>query len=159
MGKIKYDVNFINPFLHAVLNVLQTMARVEARPGSPYINKERTAVGDVTGLIGITGFTEGTISLTLDEGAILKIVNNMLYENFTEINDEIADAVGELTNMIAGQARAELSSLGMSFNASTPSVVTGKGHRINHIGNAPILSIPFSIDEGDFVVEAAFSDT
>ncbi len=159
MGKIKYDVNFINPFLHAVLNVLSTMARVEATPGTPYINKDRKAVGDVTGLIGVSGYSKGTISLTLSEGAILKIVNNMLYESYTELNDEIADAVGELTNMIAGQARAQLSEQGMSFDASTPSVVSGKGLIIRHIDSAPVLSIPFSIEEGGFVVEVAFASS
>lgn len=157
MDKIKYDVNFINPFLHAVLNVLSTMAHVEATPGTPYINKDRKAVGDVTGLIGVSGHTKGTISLTLSEGAILKIVNNMLFEEYTELNDDIADAVGELTNMIAGQARATLSEQGMSFSASTPSVVSGKGITIRHIDTAPVLSIPFSIEEGSFVVEVAFA--
>lgn len=158
MPKIKYNVEFINPFLNSVINVLSTMAFVEAKPGTPYVNKDRKAVGDVTGLIGITGFAEGTISLTLEENAILKIVNNMLYEDFKELNDDISDAVGELTNMIAGQARAELAEQGKKFEASTPSVVTGKGHKINHIGSAPILSIPFSIDEGTFVVEVAFGE-
>ena len=67
----------------------------------------------------------------------------MLFENYTEINDDIVDAVGELTNMIAGQARAQLSQQGMSFDASTPAVVKGKGHTIDHITSAPILSIPF----------------
>lgn len=158
MGKIKYDVKFINPFLNSVINVLSTMAFVNARPEKPYVNKDRTAVGDVTGLIGISGFAEGTISLTLEKDAILKIVNSMLYEEFTELNDDISDAVGELTNMITGQARAELAEVGMAFEAGTPTVVTGKGLKINHIGNAPVLSIPFSIDEGRFVVEVAFSE-
>ncbi len=158
MGKIKYDVNFINPFLNAVLHVLSTMAHVDAKPAAPYLNKDRKAVGDVTGIIAISGYTEGTISLTLSEGAIVKIVNNMLFENYTEINDDIVDAVGELTNMIAGQARAQLSQQGMSFDASTPAVVKGKGHTIDHITSAPILSIPFSLDEGDLVVEVAFAD-
>ncbi|MFW5486990.1 MAG: chemotaxis protein CheX [Desulfovibrio sp.] len=159
MSKIKYDVNFINPFLTAVMDVLSTMARVEATPGTPYINKDRRAVGDITGLIGVSGYSRGTMSLTLSEGAILKIVNNMLYESYTEINDEIADAVGELTNMISGQARAHLSDQGMSFDASTPSVVSGKGLVIRHIDTAPVLSIPFSIEEGEFVVEVAFADS
>ncbi|MGE4299513.1 MAG: chemotaxis protein CheX [Desulfovibrionaceae bacterium] len=154
----KYDVNFINPFLSAVVNVLTTMARVKITPGKPFINKDRTAVGDVTGLIGVTGYAKGTMSVSLEERAILKIVNNMLYESYTEINDEIADAVGELTNMIAGQARGDLSKQGMSFQASTPSVVVGKGHSVDHAGSAPVLAIPFTTEDGDLVVEVCFMD-
>ena len=158
MGKIKYDVSFINPFLQAVINVLQTMAHIDVESATPYINKDRKATGDVTGIIGVSGYSEGTMSITLEEPVILKIVNNMLYEEFTEINDDICDAVGELTNMISGQARAKLSEQGLSFDASTPIVVAGKGIVMKHVSNSPILAIPFSIEEGNFVVEVAFKD-
>jgi chemotaxis protein CheX len=154
---ILYNVNFINPFLDAVLNVLSTMASVEATPGKPFINKTRTSLGDVTGLIGVTGYASGSIALSLNQGAILTIVNNMLSESYTEINDDIADAVGELTNMIAGQARGDLSKLGMNFKASTPSVVVGKGHKVKHVSSAPVLAIPFSTPDGDLTVEVCFS--
>lgn len=154
----KYDVNFINPFLNAVISVLTTMARIEPTPGKPFINRKRTTQGDVTGVLGITGYSTGTVSVTFDKDSILKIVNNMLYENYTEITEDIADAVGELTNMITGQARAELSEQGMSFQASTPSVVLGRGHAINHVGQAPILSIPFETPDGKFLVEVSILD-
>lgn len=153
---IKYDVNFINPFLAAVMNVLGTMANVKVTPKKPYLNKDRTAVGDITGLIDVTGYANGTMSLTLEKDAILKIVNNMLFESFTEIDDQIADAVGELTNMIAGQARAELAKNDMNFQAGSPSVTIGKGESLGHAPEAPILSIPFGTEDGDLVVEVCF---
>ncbi|MEW5774842.1 MAG: chemotaxis protein CheX [Thermodesulfobacteriota bacterium] len=156
--KIRYDVAFINPFLEAVMSVLGTMANVAATPGKPFVNAARTAIGDVTGLIGITGHSAGTMSLTLSKGAILLIVNNMLHESYTDLNDDIADAVGELTNMIAGQARMHLSQQGLNFTASTPSVIMGKGHRLSHVSGSPILAIPFSTEGGDLVVEVAFAD-
>jgi chemotaxis protein CheX len=151
-----YDVAFINPFLDAVVGVLGMMASVEASPGKPFINRKRTTVGDITGSIGITGSFSGVMSLTLDEPVILKIVNNMLSENYTELNSDIADAVGELTNMIAGQARQDLANLGMIFKASTPTVFIGKAHHIQHITSSPILAIPFTTPEGAIVVEVSF---
>jgi chemotaxis protein CheX len=154
----KYDVRFINPLLTAVVDVLDTMAMVKANPGKPYVNTDRTASGDVTGLIGVTGFAEGVISLTLDESCILKIVSNMLGEEFNSIDDEITDAEGELTNMIAGQARTHLANEGMNFQAATPSVVIGKNHTIKHINNSPILSIPFSTPDGNLVVEISIAE-
>ncbi len=158
MAKRKtYNVDFINPFLDSVVYVLQTMAQVKAIPGKPYINKDRVAVGDITGVLNISGYTNGVISLTLTKDAVLTIVNNMLFENFTEINDEIADAVGELTNVIAGQARAKLSELGMKFQAGTPKIIVGKGKKLDHIPSSPILSIPFTLDSGGkLVVEVSF---
>ncbi|WP_461208663.1 chemotaxis protein CheX [Desulfocurvus sp. DL9XJH121] len=156
---IRYDVSFINPFLEAVINVLETMAMVQVRPGKPFVKSDRAAQDDVTGLIGITGYTTGTIALGMSEGAILGIVANMLGEEFTKVNEEVADAVGELTNMISGQARRSLAEMGMTFAASTPSVITGKGHLVNHVGAGPILVIPFETDGGGFHVEVCFART
>ena len=153
----KYDVRFINPFLSAVMDVLGTMAMIDATPATPYLNTKRVATGDVTGLIGITGYAEGVISLTLEEKCILKIVSNMLGEEFSRVNEEIADAVGELTNMIAGQARAHLANEGMKFQASTPSVIIGKNHTLTHISKAPILAIPFNTPDGGLVIEISIA--
>jgi chemotaxis protein CheX len=152
---IRYDVEFINPFLEAVIGVLGTMAQVQARPGKPYLNKRRTAPLDVTGIIGIDGHCQGTIALSLSKNAILKIVNNMLAESLTEIDEDIRDAVGELTNMIAGQARASLANIGLKFSASTPLVSVGQGQKTTHAPGAPILAIPFETDDGPLVVEVA----
>lgn len=155
----KYDVNFINPFLGAVINVLETMANVKVKPEKPYLNKKRTAYGDITGIINISGHCNGVISLTLTKDAILTIVNNMLFESYTDLNDEIADAVGELTNMIAGQARIQLSEQGQKFQAGTPKIIMGRDKELDHIPGAPILAIPFSVNSGGkVIVEVSFED-
>ena len=157
MSSKKYDVNFINPLLDAVLNVLSTMANIEVTPRQPYLNMQGTAAEDITGQVTIDGYAKGVIALSLSKNAILQIVNNMLFESYTEINDDIADAVGELTNMISGQARSGLSEMGMPFQSSTPTVVIGKGNKISHIPSAPILSIPFESEAGGLVVEISLA--
>ena len=48
-------------------------------------------------------------------------VTNMLGEEIEEMNEEIKDAVGEITNMISGQARKKLDEQGMSLKAAIPS--------------------------------------
>ncbi len=147
------DASFINPFINATLNVLETMAFIKSKAGAPYLKKDDVATGDLTGIIGLTGESNGTIAVTFDEGSILKIVSNMFGEEMTELNHEIADAVGELTNMIAGQARRELEQIGKIFEAAIPSVISGKGHTIVHYSDGPKIAIPFSTEGGKFTIE------
>lgn len=147
------DANLINPFINATNNVLGTMANVTCKVGKPYLKKDDKAKGDFTGVIGITGDTNGTIAVTFDEGSILKIVSNMFGEEMTELNHEIADAVGELVNMISGQARRELEEIGRVFRAAIPTVISGKGHCVTHYTDGPKIAIPFTTADGSFTIE------
>ncbi|WP_321494975.1 chemotaxis protein CheX [uncultured Desulfobacter sp.] len=132
------------------------MAFVAITAGKPYVKKDNIAVGDVTGVIGLTGVAQGTIAVTFEEQCILTIVSNMFGEKMEELNEDIADAVGELTNMISGQARRELDEIGKVFKAAIPTVVTGKKHSIRHYGDGPKIAIPFQTDGGNFTIEVCF---
>lgn len=150
------DVTLINPFINATINVLETMAFVTVTPGKPYAKRDNTAVGDVTGVLGLTGVANGTIAVTFEENCILTVVSNMFGEEMVSLNDDIADAVGELTNMISGQARKELDDVGRVFKAAIPSVITGRNHTIRHYTNGPKIAIPFKTDGGNFTIEVCF---
>ncbi|PIE62640.1 MAG: chemotaxis protein CheX [Desulfobacter postgatei] len=150
------DVTLINPFINATINVLETMAFVTVTADKPYLKKDNVAVGDVTGVIGLTGVAQGTIAVTFEEKCILAIVSNMFGEKIDTLNHDIADAVGELTNMISGQARRELDEMGKVFTATIPSVITGKKHTIRHYGGGPKIAIPFQTESGSFTIEVCF---
>jgi chemotaxis protein CheX len=146
------DVKLINPFINATMNVLETMAFTKTQAGQPYLKKDDAAHGDVSGVIGFTGETNGTVSVTFDESCILKIVSNMFGEEMKEINNEITDAVGEITNMISGQARKELEEIGKLFHAAIPSVISGKNHKLETMTKGPRIAIPFKTDAGSFTI-------
>jgi len=149
------DVKIINPFINATLNVLETMAFVKSEAEKPYLKTNNHSKGDVSGVVGFTGETNGTVFITFDEACIVKVVSNMFGEELNEINDDIKDAVGELTNMISGQARKELEEIGKVFQGGIPSVVSGKNHELMPMTKGPRIAIPFKTDFGNFTIEVA----
>ncbi|MBW2037537.1 MAG: chemotaxis protein CheX [Deltaproteobacteria bacterium] len=152
------DVKLINPFIDATFNVLETMASTKATAGKPYLKRDKTAQGDVTGIIGLTGETRGTISISFTKNSILPIVSKMFGEEMKELNDEIKDAVGEIANMISGQARQGLEEMGRSLKAAIPTVIMGPNHTITHVTNYPIIAIPFTTGNGAFTIEVCFEE-
>ena len=152
------DVKLIEPFVDATMNVLETMAFIKVRPGEPYLKNENVAKGEVTGLIGLTGEVGGTLSVSFTEASILFVVSNMFGEEMKELNEEIKDAVGEITNIISGQARQKLEKSGRSLKAAIPSVITGKNHTITHITPYPVYAVDFSTDNGKFTIEVCFEE-
>ncbi len=147
---------FINPFLESTISVLTTMASVQPVAGTPYVKKEAAVVGDVSAIVGITGEAEGSLCLTFSRDCILYIVSQMFNEKKSEIDEEVKDAVGELTNMISGASRRALERIGHHFQGAIPSIISGHSHEVRHVTKGPILSIPFSTDAGNFTVEVCF---
>ena len=150
------DVRMINPFIEATLHVLETMASTKSEGGKPYLKKDQVAKGDVSAIIGLTGDAKGTISVSFTEKSILSIVSNMFSQEMKDMNEEIKDAVGEISNMISGQARQKLNELGWSFKAAIPTVVMGKNHVVTHFTHEKIIAIPFQTEHGGFTIEVCF---
>ena len=150
------DANLINPFLESTVHVLKTIAGIGAEKGKPFLKKDNIARGDVSGVIGLAGDMNGIISVTFTEKCILNIVSGMFGEEMKELNDEIGDAVGEIANMISGQARQKLETMGTNLQAAIPSVVMGKDHTICHLTKQPIIALPFATAGGEFTVEICF---
>ncbi len=150
------DVKSVNPFIVSTVHVLDTLAHVKAEPGKPYLKKDKIARGDVTGIIGLIGKVRGTVSVGFTEQCILAVVSSMFGEEMKELNDEIKDAVGEIGNMISGQARRTLEEMGLSLTAAIPTVIMGKNHSITHITTYPVMAIPFKTDRGEFTIEVSF---
>lgn len=150
------EIELAKPFIKAAVDVLSTMAFVKPEVGKPYVKKNNIAAGDVSGMVGITGEKNGSVSLSFSRGCAVAIVKNMLGEEIDDIMQDVKDAVGELTNMISGQARAGLAERGLVFQGSTPTVVMGDGHTISHMAKSPIMAIPFTTDNGEFTIEFCF---
>jgi chemotaxis protein CheX len=126
------NVEYVNPFLSSLVNVLSTMANTTIVPGQPRIKKDEVARGDVSGLIGMIGPKT--------------------------INEEVTDMVGEITNMVTGGAKRILGEKGYEFSMATPVVVSGKGHTITHKCDGPKILMPFDSDFGKVHIEVSFDN-
>ena len=149
---------YVEPYQRATLNVIEMMAFVKPLTAKPFIKKDKKARGDISGIISLSGSKEGVMVISLSKGAICRIVSSMFGEEYKEINDEVKDAVGEITNMIAGDARKMLAEKNIPLEAGIPSIVVGRGHEISSLAEGKCLSIPFKIEEYPFVVEVSFND-
>ncbi len=151
-------IEYIQPFINATRKVLSTMASMESKPMKPTLKEANNfkAKGDISSCIDLSGECKGSIGLSFTTNCILAVAKLMLGEEFAELDDEVADMVGELVNMISGDARRQLVSLGFSFSAGIPKISSGENHVIQHAVNERIIVIPFTTDHGSFFIETCF---
>lgn len=155
------STDFIIPFIEATHTTFegmlgQTIARKEI-----YIKKNYVMLGDISGLIGLSGVICGTAAVSLPAPFALKCVGTMRnQEDELELTDSaVRDGVGEIINMIAGQAKTILGATGYKFDISLPTIISGRSHELYHKQGTTILSMEFETDSGDeFAFDVSIQD-
>lgn len=147
------NVEFINPFITSTVNALSTMAFITPQRGTPKLKQKDEAIeADISAVIGLAGDANGWVAIGLDKSLAMKIAENMLGETKTYIDADVRDAVGEIVNMIAGGAKAEMSQKGFTFKIAIPTVVVGDNHQLSQMKNMAYMVIPFTADGGEFFI-------
>ncbi len=153
------DAALVNPFIEGTLHILDTTAFVKVKPEDPFLKKDRKAQGDISGIVEVSGDVSGTAAISFSEQSILGIVSAMFGEDMTEINEEINDAVGEISNMVAGHVTTKISEMGKKVKVKFKELKIGRGELIEHIKDAPhVLAIPFKTTKGKVLIEVCYAE-
>ncbi len=113
----------------------------------------------VVGAVGFIGDINGLIYLHL-ESEFAKLVTCKLVglspEEIESEGDEVVnDAIGELTNMIAGAAKAQLAKYELSI--SLPNVIAGHKYVMHSPSDVQPMILSFNSEIGPFWIEVAFT--
>ena len=152
-------VTLVNPFIEGALHILDTTAFVKVKPEPPVLKTDSFLQGDISGLLEISGDLEGTAAISFSEKSILGIVSAMFGEEMLEINDEITDAVGEISNMIAGHVTTKIAELDKKIKVKFTKVVIGRNQTVEHIASGShVVRIPFRTTKGKVILEVCYAD-
>jgi chemotaxis protein CheX len=152
------DATLVNPFIEGTLHILDTTAFVKVKPEPPFLKKNRKAHGDISGFIEISGDLSGTAAISFSKKSILGIVSAMFGEEMTEINEEINDAVGEISNMVAGHVTTKIAEMGKKVSVKFKEIKVGDGAIIEHVNDeSHVLALPFKTTKGQVVVEVCYA--
>lgn len=146
------DPKLIVPFVASVKNVFATMVGVQTEVQRPHIKADPAPLHDVSSIIGFSGQVVGNVVVTFQMKAALKLAAAFAGTPMEATSADFADAIGELANMIAGNAKK---SLGALASITVPSVVVGAGHIIARLSDVPCVVIPCKTAAGDFAVEVS----
>ena len=146
------DVKYINPFIVSTTETFSKMLSIDLEKGNLYI-KKANETSDITGIIGLSGEAKGIVAVTFSRITALRAVSVFLGMKCLTLDDTVSDAVGELINIIAGNAKQYLSDLHVDI--SLPKVIIGQGHSVAEMKEVPTVIIPFTSKLGEFKLEVA----
>jgi chemotaxis protein CheX len=140
----------MNPFIAAARAVFSTMLQSDLERGELSLSDEFKPQHDISAVIGLSGEASGTVIVSLDRAVAENATKILLCQDHADEQDVI-DAVGELTNMIAGRAKSKLEEFSMSL--SLPTVIVGRDHSIRFAKEVRPICIPFTSKWGPLSVE------
>jgi chemotaxis protein CheX len=147
--------DFINPFVASVTNAFRTMLACEIERGELYLNTNHAPPHEVSGVVGLSGISAGTVVLSFSKDLALAIASQLLQTPCSELNADVTDAIGEMTNIVAGGAKAQLEELHLQLGL--PNVIVGNDYSVRFPSNVQPLVVPYHTVHGDFSLVVGFA--
>ncbi len=142
----EHQQRLIEALTQATQGLFQTMCGFEIKPTGVQHTCSRRAQYELNGIISISGKLKVTIVLSLTKELAFSVVDAFLGSSTTVVNSEVIDVVGELTNMISGNAKERLATEGLSLGL--PTVVAGSNMIVAFESGLKISQLGFDSPQG-----------
>jgi chemotaxis protein CheX len=148
----------VNAIRGATEEVFTTMLNIEIEAGEVFEEKEEAVPSSgVVSLIGLAGSWVGSGSLACSSGCAAKIATALLMAPYSSIDEDVLDAVAEVTNMIIGNVKTMLETRLGSMGLSTPTVIYGRNFQTRSSGNQKWTVVPFTLGEERMCVQVCIA--
>ncbi len=139
---------YIQPFINVCESVFRDFIGTELEAEHPhFIDKNDPHDWDVSAVIGLTGEARGAVVISMKKELALKLTGILTGSEHIDLDDEVVDAIGEIINIIAGNAKRGLEET-FRLVISLPTIIRGTDHTIMWPNDqARIMCIPFTIFE------------
>lgn len=149
---------FINPFLHAACEVLESELGSTPRRGTIGLQRSAYTSDEVTAIIGVTGSIAGMVLYSMTNQTARAIVAKMMGQEFPEFDALAQSGIGEIGNVITGRAAVLLAEAGFPSDLAPPMLVVGRGTMISTL-DMQRLVIPLETEFGRIEVQVALKET
>lgn len=138
----------IRCFLESTAHLFSTMLSSTVEFGKPEMQPRDAKHHDISGIIGLSGEIVGSVVVGFPTETALAAVEAFVGMPVGLDDDNFADAIGELANIITGGAKARME--GEDISISCPSVVIGTDYTVQRPRMATCVRIPCRSPFGEF---------
>ncbi|HHY10684.1 MAG TPA: chemotaxis protein CheX [Firmicutes bacterium] len=144
-------VEYLNPFYQATGDVFRIMLNLEASRGDLSVVEELVPVSDANIVIGVTGDLRGSLLYSFPREMALEMVRIMSGMEMKDLDAFVTSALGEVANIISGNAVTYLSQNGLACDISPPQIIVGTGNALSMATEKAVV-IPLKTSIGTFEI-------
>ncbi len=101
---------------------------------------------EMTAMVGLAGELSGVLSLRCPAAAAATLASKMLGTDIAPTDAYTRDALGEISNVIAGTLKAKVPGLDDACLLSTPTIVCGGDYHLFSISNSTSVSVALQFE-------------
>lgn len=152
----------VSSFQKSAVNAIKVQCSYElsSDPSLPFnLNTIRSV--NIFSIITLKGKgLHGTATLCFTEPLFLAIMGSLFEEQYTAIDDELADGAKELLNIIFGAVKTELNTVGFEFEKALPDARYGElARKALHVTDRSTVVLPFSSKDGQMFILINLNET
>jgi chemotaxis protein CheX len=128
-------------------NVFETMLGQSIVPRDAYLDTVASPAGNgVVSFIGMAGAWMGTGSIACSAPCACRIASQLMMAEYAAVDDDVLDAVAEVTNMIIGNVKTSLEERLGPMGLSIPTVIYGRNFSSRTVGKQEWTVVPFECE-------------
>ncbi len=137
---MKINADIVNPFIEAGINVIKELTNIEVRRGHLTYRVTPAPAYEVSIIIGVFGFVTGQVVYSMKKEVAVRLVQRILGEvSAKEMKELFVDTLGEVANMITGNATSLLNKRhDHSLTITTPAIITGSQVSVKLVPNPTV---------------------
>lgn len=147
------DTKAADAITQATISFFRTMLTMEVTHGEATDSIGPASNPSLSATIGISGDLSGSMSLHVHPDVAGNIMEAWLGERLAPETAECRDGIGEIVNIVLGDAKTTMSSGNINFTFSIPHVIFGSEYQINYPSDVSVQNIGFQSPAGTFEVE------
>ena len=138
---MKINAEFVNPFVEAGISVIKELTNIEVRRGHLSFQAKPAPTYEVSIIVGVYGFLTGQVVYSMKKQVAVRLVQKILGDAHGEqLKDMFVDTLGEMANMITGNATALLNrKKEYTLKITTPAIVTGDQFSVKLAPNPTVV--------------------
>ncbi len=149
-------MEFAEKIVSATEDIFNTMIFMDIAADEPFTDGKMVLECHVSAMLGLSGDFSGLLSIHCPGPVGLAISGAMLGMELEEIDADVKDALGEITNMVAGGMKEAFAAEDIALELAIPTAISGKSYTISSPSKSNRVIIPFSLEQGQFFVEMKY---
>ena len=160
MSKVPDQEVIVDMLRRVTKEVFSTMLSLEVLADEAYTELQaQSGAEGVVSFIGLAGKCAGTCSLRCSSEGACRLASSFLMTEFESVNEEVLDAVAELTNMIIGNFKNQLEDRLGPMALSIPSVIHAHNFATGSLGREEWTVVPFQWNGNRLEIKVCLKDT